>query len=421
MAYRDHLAEAHVLTTPVDVKHGLRAASLSVGHRPLLASDPIGRPGHRVALNASRRDALAAHWGLDPGDLIDVLGAAMEAPSAPVLVEDGPVLESGQSEPDLMALPIPWHFEEDRGHYISAGIIIAEHGGVRNTSFHRMFVRDGRHLVVRLVPRHLRRMVDEARADGRELPVAIVLGSDPTVLLAAAMSFEFGRDELEVAATLHQRLVGRPLELVRLANGMGVPADAEYAIEAAFTGADDDEGPYVDITGTLDHVRQQPVLRVDAVHHRPDPIFHGILPASPEHLTLMGLPRAPSIKQAVAAVCTCTDVHLSDGGSGWLAGVVAIDPQQPDDGRRAIEAAFAGHPSMKQVTIVNPDIDVTDPVAVEWAVMTRAQPDVDHHVQHDVRGSSLDPTRRPDGTTSKLGIDATLPPGTDMALFRRIP
>ena len=66
---------------------------------------------------------------------------------------------------------------------------------------------------------------------------------------------------------------------------------------------------------------------------------------------------------------------------------------------------------MKQVTIVNTDIDITNPVAVEWAMMTRWQPDTDTVILSDQKGSSLDPSRNDDGTTAKVGFDATLSPG----------
>ena len=74
-------------------------------------------------------------------------------------------------------------------------------------------------------------------------------------------------DEIRVAAALHERLHKRPLELVELSNGIQVPADAEYAMEARITLSRDDEGPYVDITGTVDEVRQENVIEYDVLHH----------------------------------------------------------------------------------------------------------------------------------------------------------
>ena len=116
---------------------------------------------------------------------------------------------------------------------------------------------------------------------------------------------------------------------------------------------DDDEGPYVDITGTIDDVRQEPVIEVDGVLHRNDPIFHALIPGEAEHKTLMGLPRSPTIKEAVAKVVDCIDVHMTEGGCGWLSAVVKIRKTSEDDGRKAIEAALAGHRSMKMLSLIH--------------------------------------------------------------------
>ncbi|MCH2358550.1 MAG: UbiD family decarboxylase, partial [Candidatus Poseidoniales archaeon] len=100
--------------------------------------------------------------------------------------------------------------------------------------------------------------------------------------------------------------------------------------------------------------------------------------------------------------------------------VVSITPRTEDDPRAAIMAAFGGHPSMKSVTIVDSDIDISDPQRVEWALMTRWQPDRDTVILSDQRGSSLDPTRSKDGLTSKIGYDATIPLGADRRPFTSV-
>ena len=422
MAFRDLLAGIDPIDSPISVNYDMLDHSQSTSHEPVLFTSLTEAPGHSAALNVLARDRLCDIFHLSPGELIDVLANAMAKPGEPVLIEraEAEVLQNTQSEVDLRALPIPWHYREDRGRYQSASVIIAEYDGIYNMSYHRQFLRDANHCVSRFVPRHLRTMTDKARANGDEIDIAVVNGADASVLLAAAMSFTHDLDELTVAAALHQRFHGTPLRLVELSNGIQVPADAEYAMEARITLADDDEGPYVDITGTVDGIRQEPVIEYDAVHHRNNPIFHALIPAETEHRTLMGLPRAPTIKAAVNAVVKCTDVYLTDGGSGWLAAVVAIEPVGEDDGIKAIHAALDGHRSMKSVTIVDNDIDVSDPVRVEWALMTRWQPDKDTVILSGQKGSSLDPSRSEEGLTSKIGIDATLPPGIDRSPYESV-
>lgn len=422
MAFRDHLAAATVEKGEISLIHEMLEHSQSSNHAMTVFENITECPGHRSAVNMLTRDRLCAAIGIEPEAYIDTLGWAMTNPSTPILVDtkDAPCMENIAADVDLNLIPIPHHWPADRGRYSSASIIIAQDNGIRNVSFHRQFLRDKNHLVVRLVPRHLRTMVMNARSEGREVSVAVVNAPDPVVLLAAAMSFSENIDELTIAAALHEKLYGTPLHLVELPNGVQIPADAEYAWWGRITLEDDDEGPYVDITGTVDDVRQEPVIEIDGLTHRDNPIFHALIPGEAEHKTLMGLPRAPTIKAAVNEVVNCIDVHMTEGGCGWLGAVLKIKKENHDDGMKAIEAAFAGHKSMKIVTVVDEDIDITDPVRVEWAMMTRWQPDKDTIILSNQRGSSLDPSRYEDGKTSKIGYDATIDFGVEREGFMSV-
>jgi len=420
MAFRDLLGAASIVDEPTSVLHGIFDKSNSTGHDLLVFENLIEAPGHKIALNLLTRPRLCEALSIEPEQFVDLLGWAMENPGTPRIVESGPVMEEPQVSPKLTKLPIPHHWREDRGRYMSASVIIAEYNGVRNMSFHRQYLRDENHVVARIVPRHLHTMTGEARAVGDEINIAIINAPDPVVLLAAAMSFDTNIDELTIASALHEKVYGRPLELVALPNGIQVPANAEYAMWGRITAEDDDEGPYVDITGTIDEVRQEPVIEIDGITHRTNPIFHALIPAEAEHKTLMGLPRAPTIKSAVNEVCECLDVHMTEGGGGWLAAVVKIKVKNEGDGKRAIQAALDGHRSMKMVTIVDEDIDITDSVRVEWAMMTRWQPDTDTVILSNQKGSSLDPSRLSDGKTAKIGIDATIPWGYDRSNFMSV-
>ena len=422
MAFRDHLGAATEESAEVSLIHGMLEHSQASVHAMTVYTNIPECPGHRAAVNMLTRDRLCAAIGIEPEEYIDTLGWAMDHPSEPVLVSESEAacFENIASEVDLRSIPIPHHWPQDRGRYSSASIIIAQDNGIRNVSFHRQFLRDENHLVVRLVPRHLRTMVMNAREEGREVNVAIVNAPDPVVLLAAAMSFNENIDELTIAAALHEKLYGTPLNLVQVPNGVHVPADAEYVWWGRITLEDDDEGPYVDITGTVDDVRQEPVIAIDGLTHRNEPIFHALIPGEAEHKTLMGLPRAPTIKAAVNEVVECLDVHMTEGGCGWLGAVLKIRKTEASDGMKAIQAAFDGHKSMKIVTVVDEDIDITDPVRVEWAMMTRWQPDKDTLILSDQRGSSLDPSRYNDGKTSKIGYDATIDFGVDKSGFMSV-
>ena len=420
MAFRDHLQDAvsYALVNPIN---DMRLAIERNHDSTILFENVEGSIGHKAAANVCLRENMAKHFGIEPAELLDAMEYAMNNRIAPIEVTtDAPVIENIIKSPDLNQLPIPHHYPQDRGKYMSASIVIAERNGQRNVSFHRQFVRDKNHVVARLVPRHLRTIVNEARTLDEGVNIAIVNGADPCLLLAAAMSFNEPVDELTVASALYLQFYGKPMEVIKLENGVTVPADAEYAMSATITTEDDDEGPYIDITGTIDEVRKEPVIEVHTIYHRNEPVFHALLPGLAEHHALMGLPRAPTIKSSVSRVCKCTDVIMTSGGSGWLSAVVQIEPNSPDDASKAIMAAFEGHPSMKAVTIVDTDINPADPVRVEWALMTRWQPDRDTIILSNQKGSSLDPTRSEDGLTSKIGYDATMPIGCDKGQFTSV-
>ena len=99
---------------------------------------------------------------------------------------------------------------------------------------------------------------------------------------------------------------------------------------------------------------------------------------------------------------------ITPGGCSWLHGVLQIEKNSPDDGKKAIDAAFKGHKSMKHVVVVDEDIDIHKPSDVEWAIATRFQAEKDIVIKKE-KGSSLDPSADSDMTTSKVGVDATVP------------
>jgi len=174
-----------------------------------------------------------------------------------------------------------------------------------------------------------------------------------------------------------------------------------------------DEGPFLDLTETMDIVRRQPVVKVNCFTHRCDALYQALLPGGLEHKLLMGMPREPTIYEEVSKVCECVNVLLTPGGGSWLHGVVQIRKRDPDDGRQAIEAAFRGHPSLKHVLIVDEDINIYNLAELEWAIATRFQANSDLLSWPDQPGSSLDPSALhipgEKSRTAKVGIDATIP------------
>jgi UbiD family decarboxylase len=402
------------LRQPVDPHLEMARVIHALDGQPVLFERVAGRGRGVVWRVASgvcaRREQMARALGCAVPGVVPRLIAALETPVAPPRVEAAPCQEVVVHQPDLAGVPILKHLPGDGGPYVTSAVAVvrdAERG--RNASYHRLMQTGPRTLVARVVEgRGTDAAWRQARAEGRDLPVAFCIGAPIHVLLAAATSPPPGVDELSVAEAL------APTPLVRcLTSDLEVPADCELVLEGRITGRLADEGPFIDLTETWDGVRSQPVVEIDCLTHRRDPIYHALLPGGAEHKLLMGMPREPTIYQAVARVADCQAVHITPGGMSWLHAVVQIRSHGPGDGRRAIDAAFAGHGSLKHVVVVDEDVSPFDVAEVEWALATRVQTDRDLVVLPDQPSSSLDPSARQvpgqKARTAKVGVDATIP------------
>ncbi|NLD73020.1 MAG: UbiD family decarboxylase [Chloroflexi bacterium] len=399
------------VATPVSPRLEMARLIHALGEELTLFEAVEGWPSGVVAGLCGRRRNLALALGVDEQTLLATLVAALRAPSPLEEVATAPCQECVVEAVDLGALPVLTHFAEDGGPYVTSGVLITrdpERGP--NAAYHRLMRVGPRSFTARLVEG---RGTHRAWArSGGDLPVAVCIGAPLNVQLAAAMSPEPGVDELRIASAL------APTPVVRaLGSDLLVPAESEIVLEGRLTHDLGDEGTFVDLTRTRDVVRQQPYLIVERITHRREPLYQALLPGGMEHKLLMGLPREPTIYEAVSAVCECTNVAMTPGGGYWLHAVVQIRPLGPEDGRRAIEAAFRGHTSLKHVVVVDEDVDPTDPAAVEWAIATRFQADRDLVVLEEQPSSSLDPSARQvpgeKARTAKMGLDATRPWGAD--------
>ncbi|MDI6888893.1 MAG: UbiD family decarboxylase [Methanocellales archaeon] len=357
--------------------------------------------GSKVVMNLlNSRDILAMVLDTSPKDIINRLINARGGSTA--IVDNSPTKEV-VSEPDLSKLPIMTHFDKDGAPYITAGVLVSEFEGVMNASVHRLMVLSKTELVARLVaPRHTYLLHKKASERGKPLPIAIAIGIDPITLFAACTRVPEG-EEFNYASALKRA----PVELFRCENGIRVP-HAEMVLEGYIHPTRRaPEGPFVDITGTYDLTREEPVIELTRMMHRRDFIYHGILPAGGEHKLLMGVPYEPRIYEAVGKIAKVKNVVLTEGGCCYLHAVVQIEKQREEDGKNAILAALSAHHSLKHVIVVDDDINIFDLNDIEYAMATRVKGDRDVMTIPHVRGSSLDPCNAPDGTTTKMGIDAT--------------
>ncbi|MEM1674471.1 MAG: UbiD family decarboxylase [Candidatus Bathyarchaeia archaeon] len=386
--------------------------SFSYNNAPIISFDNIrGYSGVKIVGNVcGTRRRLCMALGVSEEKLYDKIIEAVNKPMEPSITEDSPAKEVVE-EPRLSKIPILRHFERDAGPYITSAVVSARSpdGRIENVSVHRLLVLSDNRLAIRLVPRHLFKLWSMAKEAGKDLDVAIAIGVHPAVLLAAASSPPLGVSEFGVA----NRLLNGNLKLVRCERvDAYAPADAEIILEARISRNElVPEGPFVDITGTYDAQRDQPVVEVVKVMRREKYFYHALLPGSPEHKLLMGLPREAAIYEAVSKVVPRVKaVNLTMGGCGWLHAVISIEKQVEGDSKNALLAAFAAHPSLKHAIVVDSDINIFNPEEVEWAIATRFQADEDLIVIRGARGSTLDPSANMEtGLTTKVGLDATRP------------
>lgn len=406
MALRDFIAkleqEGKLVRIIKPVKKKFEAAGIlkALDGKPVLLENVEGK---RVVGNVlSTKELIAEALGCRTGELVKRMGDAIEKPEMPETISGAPCQEVVENA-DLDRLPILTHCAKDGGPYVSSGIVFArdKEYGV-NASFHRCMLFEKNKFAIRILPRHLQEYINR---NGGELDVAMAIGMDANMMLAGGTSVDIGVSELGIANKL------KPLEFTkaRTVDAL-VPADAEIILEGRIISETHSEGPFVDLTETYDLVRDQQVFEVKKITRRKDAIYHALLPGALEHKLLMGMPREPTIFKEVSKVAKCVDVSITPGGCSWLHAVVAIKKDKEEDGKKAIEAAFKGHASLKLATIVDDDINILDPLDVEWAVATRFQGDKGLVLKLKEKGSSLDPSADPNTReTCKMGLDATKP------------
>ncbi len=381
------------------------------GEKAVLFPEPGGHPISVISGIVSRREWIAEAMGTDGNGLLDRFRDAVLNPLPWNEVASAPVQEVVHRDAvDLAsALPIPTHNEHDNGAYITAGLVIARNPetGDQNVSINRLQVSGPDKLGILILPRDLHRFYDAAERKGEALPVAIVIGVDPMTLLSSQAILPINHDELMVAGAL----MGRPLDVVKcVTNDVRVPAQAEIVIEGRLLPeVREVEGPFGEFPQYYGPAGKRQVVAVDAITHRGKPLFHTIVPAAMEHLLLGAIPREASLIALLQrSFPSVLDVHLSRGGVCRYHLAVKIAKRWEGEAKNIIMGAFAGHADIKQVTVVDEDVDVHDPTAVEWAVATRFQAASDLVVVPRAQGSRLDPSAT-DGLVDKMGLDATKP------------
>lgn len=374
-------------------------------------------------------DKVALALGCKPSEVAWKLLDAMQHLTPTVTVTDAPLKEViiPGDQVDLTAIPQVLQHRKDGGPYIGSGVQFAKHPkwGPDAGMYRHMFRTVNTMGVDFNTPNDIRMFYSEAYEQGKPLEMAVAIGLHPIELIAASAPLPVGTFEMELAGALR----GEPVEMIRCETiDVQVPANAEIVLECEVlpTGWTTDEGRYGEFHGIFGDVKNNPVVRVKAITHRRDAIFHSLI--MPVEVYGLGAPcqefQALSILRA--ANFRPTAVRAPRGACTSFELLASLDHPKPGEGKAALMAMLSIFP-VKFAQVFDDDIDIFDDDQVRWARALRVQADQDAVIVTGVQAKHVDPSVRaselPRGQlprTAKLGIDATIPVGIPREAYERI-
>ena len=332
-------------------------------------------------------------------------------------------------------IPAPTNTPEDAGPYVTLGMCYASdvETGESDVTIHRLCLQSKDEISMFFTPgaRHLGAFREKAETLGKPLPISISIGVDPAIEIASCFeppTTPLGFNELSIAGAIR----GKAVELAPCVTiDEKCIANAEYVIEGELlvgarvredqnsnTGKAMPEFP--GYTGPAN--AELPVIKVKAVTHRVNPIMQTCIGPSEEHVSMAGIPTEASILDMVerAMPGRVQNVYAHSSGGGKFIAVIQFKKTVPSDEGRQRQAAllaFSAFPELKQVILVDEDVDIFDTNDVLWAMTTRMQADVDIVTIPGVRCHPLDPSNDPacswsirdHGIACKTIYDATVP------------
>lgn len=416
--------ELLVVDDEIDLVYEL-SALLSLTH-DMYAVRANHLTGHSMAAFGNilvNLDRVAMALGVARSDIQSSLLHAIKAPIAPVMVEDAAVQARDFTDGVLARLPVPTFFAKETGPYITAGMIVAKDPttGLGNASYARLKVLSPTEALIGIAPNHhLAIMARKAASIGQPLPFAVVLGVHPAIQLAACLYLGLGDDELHCAGAL----LGEPVRVAKCRNSdILVPAEAEIVLEGSIHAdkpipeglVSEYHGMYEDYGNGVLATFERMTCRDDAMFQVIEPGYHA------EHIYLGAVAIAASLRSQLAvSIHNVGEVAVTASGSGRNNVVVQIRNPRPGQARRAMAVCWGAVSIIKNVTIVDGDVDPWDLEAVEFAKSTRMRAERDILIVNDLPADRSEP-QESGGMVAKVGYDATCRPddrreGYDKAL-----
>jgi len=378
------------------------------------------------------RRRLAEAFGVESHTLLSEIRRRLRTPPAIVEVpsDEAPVhaIVLSGDDADLTALPVHLQHGADGAPYISSSIdyVVDPKTGWTNVGIRRLMLRGRREAGVDLVsPSDLRAIYEASTAAGEALPVSFVVGAHPIDHVAAVMRLPI--NELGIVASLRDA----PLAVVKcITNDIRIPADAEIVLEGYLDarGHVEPEGPYGEFLGYYGALKRNPVFHLTAITRRSDALFQtatigGRSLGATDTAQLSGLRTEVMIWRALeVAVREPVAVYATTSSGGVFNVRVALRQRVPGEARNAIAACHGALANVKNVFVVDPDIDIFSDAQMDWALATRFQPDRDLVLLGGMRTLPLDPSLDAGVRVgSKAGFDLTWPFGTSGRLEARVP
>jgi 2,5-furandicarboxylate decarboxylase 1 len=309
---------------------------------------------------------------------------------------------------NLYDLPAPIHALKDGGPYFDSSVVIVNdpETGIPNISINRIMITGKDRVTFLIDPgRHMGAYLDMAEKKNQPLEVTINNGIGLAPWLVSAIPGT-GPGKTTIA----NQIIGRPIDFIK-AQTVNVPAfaDAQFVIEAEILpNVREPEGPFAEVTGYYGARDNRWVMRVKAITHQKNPIFHSVL-SGQEVWNAVGFTAEAKIFVTVnRKVPDLKAAYLPPGGCGFYGAVIQLEKTKEGVQDEAILETFKAFPSLQWVIAVDTDVNIYDAVDVEWAFTTRFNAKKGFIILKDQEGHILNPMVQ-GGFVTKVGIDATAP------------
>ena len=321
---------------------------------------------------------------------------------SPKYVDSGPIMENKDTgnKIDILKFPAPKWFKNDGGRYIgTADAVITSDpdSGWVNVGTYRIMIKDRNKLAILMeASRHGRNHYQKYIKKGQECPVAISFGHDPGINLFSGNEVPEGISEFDFLGSIR----GEPISVIKgPVTGLPIPADSEIAIEGYITEELTDEGPLGEFIGYYGGGKMlNPVIRIEAVYYRNDPIMLGTCAGKPpydysyfrcpirsaliwnslEATGISGIKGVWCHEEGYSRAFTAVSLRQTYGGQAVMAGHIASQCRP---------GAVAG----RYTVVVDDDIDPSNLNDVVWAMCSRNDPATGIHIINDTMGTPLDP------------------------------